>query len=161
MAGAVKLLFDAPPSGELARASVPGLVTGVVMGAERDGRPVVSWEGSSGPRAAETVWFSTPPDWPACCGVHVVLGFAGGDQTRPLILGFIDPPTFVAPSSKEPGDTKKPEVLHLESEQELILECGKAKIALRADGKVTILGGYVVSQSSGVNKIRGGSVQIN
>ena len=32
---------------------------------------------------------------------------------------------------------------------------------LRADGRVMILGGYVLSRSTGVNKIKGGSVQIN
>jgi len=43
----------------------------------------------------------------------------------------------------------------------LVLRCGKASITLTKEGKLLIEGTYVSSHSSGVNRIRGGSVQIN
>ena len=162
MAGAIKPLFDAQPAGRHEGTRIPGLATGVVMGVERDGRPVVSWEGSGGPRASEVVRFDRAPDWGACCGARVLLGFLDGDEARPVVVGLLDrPPAAEGEETSAQAAAEKPTILKIESEQELILECGKAKIALRADGRVQILGGYVVSQSTGVNKIRGGSVQIN
>jgi hypothetical protein len=42
-----------------------------------------------------------------------------------------------------------------------VLHCGKASITLTRAGKVIIRGEYVLARSSGVNRIVGGSVQIN
>jgi hypothetical protein len=47
------------------------------------------------------------------------------------------------------------------AKHELVLRCGRASITLDSDGKVTIRGTQVVSHASGVNLIRGGSVQLN
>lgn len=47
------------------------------------------------------------------------------------------------------------------AQQEIVLRCGKSSITLTRAGKIIISGEYVVSRSSGVNRIRGGSVQIN
>jgi hypothetical protein len=49
----------------------------------------------------------------------------------------------------------------LEAEQELVLRCGKSSITLTRAGKVLMRGAYLLSRSSGVNRIKGGSVQIN
>jgi hypothetical protein len=43
----------------------------------------------------------------------------------------------------------------------LVLRCGKASITLSADGKIVVRGTHVVSHSSGLNRIKGGSVQVN
>jgi phage baseplate assembly protein gpV len=45
--------------------------------------------------------------------------------------------------------------------EEIVLRCGKASITLTRAGKVLIRGAYLSSHSSGVNRIKGGSVQIN
>jgi hypothetical protein len=45
--------------------------------------------------------------------------------------------------------------------EQLVLRCGKASITLTKAGKVLIQGDYVLSRSSGVNRIKGGSVQLN
>ena len=47
------------------------------------------------------------------------------------------------------------------AEQEIVFRCGKASIILTRAGKVLIEGEYVLTRSSGVNRIKGGSVQIN
>jgi hypothetical protein len=136
---------------------VAGVVLGEITGAAADGRPLVTWGAPpAAPRAAHGVWFEREVDWARCRGLRVVLGFVDGDEARPIVLGLCE-----APPIEPPPVGAEPEVLHLRSERELVLECGKARIALRADGRITILGGYVVSRSTGVNKVQGGSVQIN
>jgi hypothetical protein len=42
-----------------------------------------------------------------------------------------------------------------------VLRCGQASVTLTKAGKVLIRGTYVSSRSSGVNRIKGGSVQLN
>jgi hypothetical protein len=49
----------------------------------------------------------------------------------------------------------------LEAFDELELRCGKASIVLRRNGRIVVRGAYVETRSSGVNRIRGGSVRIN
>jgi len=47
------------------------------------------------------------------------------------------------------------------AQEQLVLRCGKASITLTRAGKVLIEGAYVSSRSSGVNRIKGGSIQLN
>ena len=47
------------------------------------------------------------------------------------------------------------------ADEQLVLRCGKASITLTKAGKVLIEGAYVLSRSTGVNRIKGGSVQLN
>ena len=47
------------------------------------------------------------------------------------------------------------------AEEEIMLKCGKSSIQLTKAGKVIIRGAYLLNRSSGVNRIKGGSVQIN
>jgi hypothetical protein len=49
----------------------------------------------------------------------------------------------------------------LEGQEEVVLKCGEASITLTRTGKVVIRGKYLLSRSSGVNRILGGSVQVN
>jgi hypothetical protein len=53
------------------------------------------------------------------------------------------------------------ERLIVSAKDQLVLRCGKASITLTKAGKVLIQGTYLSNQSSGVNRIKGGSVQIN
>jgi hypothetical protein len=54
-----------------------------------------------------------------------------------------------------------PERLELTASREIVLRCGDASITLTRAGKIILRGAYLLSRSSGVNKIKGGSVQIN
>ena len=49
----------------------------------------------------------------------------------------------------------------IEGQEEVVLMCGESSITLTKAGKVVIRGKYLVSRSSGVNRILGGSVQVN
>jgi uncharacterized protein (DUF2345 family) len=53
------------------------------------------------------------------------------------------------------------ERLVVSARQQLVLRCGKARITLTRAGKVLVEGTYISSRSSGVNRIRGGSVHLN
>ena len=145
---------------------IPGIVVGVIAGESETGRPMVRWGGHLRAQAVTAVWMADPPKWSVCIGLRVIVGFEDGDEARPLLLALLDAPrandaVAVAPGTDEAVTSIKPKVLRIESEHELILQCGQAKLALRADGRVLILGGYVLSRSKGVNKIKGGAVQIN
>ena len=49
----------------------------------------------------------------------------------------------------------------LEGEEQVVLRCGDASITLHKNGKISIRGKYLLNRSSGVNRIMGGSVQVN
>jgi hypothetical protein len=51
--------------------------------------------------------------------------------------------------------------LVLSAYSELHLVCGESSLTLRKDGKVVINGRHVLSRAKVVNRIKGGSVQIN
>jgi hypothetical protein len=44
---------------------------------------------------------------------------------------------------------------------EIVIRCGKSSITLRRNGRIIIRGTYVETRAEGVNRIKGGSVQIN
>lgn len=51
--------------------------------------------------------------------------------------------------------------LILEGHEEIVLRCGEASITLNKSGKISIRGKYLLSRATGVNRILGGSVQVN
>lgn len=83
-----------------------------------------------------------------------------GDPAKPILVGILaEPVTNEVPESVTTVvDGKRVE---LAGQEEVTLRCGKASITLTKAGKILLRGAYVVSRSSGVNRILGGSVQIN
>lgn len=49
----------------------------------------------------------------------------------------------------------------IEGAEEIVLQCGKASLTLRRDGKIVLRGVNVVSEADQVQRIRGGTVKIN
>lgn len=139
-------------------AQLPGVFVGEIRGADEEGRALVRLRDGK-VRSARSVWMADSPDWSASTGLEVLVSFVDGDEDRPIVVGLLGEP---APTPK-PAPTKPevPEALRIESGRELVIECGRSKIALRADGRIEIRGGHLVSRSSGANKIKGGSVHIN
>jgi hypothetical protein len=89
-------------------------------------------------------------------GSDVVTAFEEGDPARPIILGVLRAPAKEGVDAKVDGET-----VVVTGKREVVLRCGKASITLTKAGKVIIEGTYVSTKSAGVNRIKGGSVQIN
>jgi hypothetical protein len=92
-----------------------------------------------------------------------VLVFDNNDLRRPIVLGLLQPPSPPEKTTKlQPVEAiLDGERVTLEANSEIVLRCGKASITLTRAGKVLITGEYLLSRSSGPNRIKGGSVQIN
>lgn len=150
--------------------SPPARIFGVVVGAlEGLGPAREIWVDFPGnPAARPLAARSTVAVSEADRGRAVALMFEEGDVTRPLLIGLIhEPPPIEAEPLAAPS---LPSDLSVEADgervvlsaaKELVLRCGKASITLTQAGKILIRGAYVLTRSSGVNRIQGGSVQIN
>jgi hypothetical protein len=66
--------------------------------------------------------------------------------------------TLVGPHISAEVDDQR---IVLTAEREIVLRCGEASVTLTRAGKVVIKGTYVLSRSSGYNKIKGAAVDIN
>ena len=94
-------------------------------------------------------------------GREAVLMFEDGDGRRPILLGLVQVPSS-PPQLPQPTELSMDgERITLTAESEVTLRCGQASITLTRAGKILIRGKYLLSRSSGVNRIKGGSVQIN
>lgn len=78
-------------------------------------------------------------------------------RSRAVILGVVSPAASPTPVEARLDGRK----VVLTGDEEVTLKCGKASITLTSSGKVLIKGEYVLTRSSGVNRIKGGAVQIN
>lgn len=116
-------------------------------------------------------------------GRQAVLMLAGGDIQAPVLLGFVHSPldTALEASSQKAaaedievferrltdveGDSTEVEVdgqrRVIEGREQVVLRCGEASITLTRAGKIILRGKHLVSRSSGVNRILGGSIQMN
>ena len=88
-----------------------------------------------------------------------IVAFDGGDPAKPLILGRIVTGDAALPARLLA--TVDGERLSFSAREQLVLECGSASITLTRSGKVLIRGEYVQSRASGINAIKGGSVELN
>jgi hypothetical protein len=142
-----------------------GVVTGILIGFKDDGQtPLVSYAGQPGSAAVAA---ATVLD---LHGAHlnrqVVLMFENGDSRHPVILGLLRTARSgqAGPPAESPGSVEVDadgERLMVTAKEQLVLRCGKASITLTKAGKILIQGAYVSNRSSGVMRIKGGSVQIN
>jgi hypothetical protein len=96
-------------------------------------------------------------------GQRVVLMFEDADPQRPIVMGVLRSaqgwPLPDAPAQVQiDADGQR---MLVSAKDELVLRCGNASITLTRAGKVLIQGSYVSSRSTGVNRVAGGSVQLN
>lgn len=108
---------------------------------------------------------TTVPVVRAQAGSMVVVACEGGNPRRPIILGVLQ-----NHPAQAPVENRSPHVvsvqadddrLTLSAEREIVLKCGEASITLTRAGKVLIEGEYILSRSTGYNKIKGAAVDIN
>ena len=100
----------------------------------------------------------------AMVGREVLVVFENGEIDKPIIVGVIEPhalqetPAPTTTGVKVQADGER----HLiEAEREIVLRCGDASITLTRAGKVIIRGNYILSRSTGYNKIKGAAIDIN
>lgn len=159
-------------------AQQPEIVLGQVVGIGDTGAPLVEWAGCPGGVAVPALTTAT------CTVDHIgrsaALLFADGDPRRPIIVGIIQQPldavvdatresaqadleTAMAddpPAAKRSAEIDE-ETMVLSADKKIVLQCGKASITLTRSGKVIIRGEYVLSRSSGANRVKGASISLN
>lgn len=155
-------------SSERTAARAPGRnnqVAGVCIGelvAIQDGLvPLVVFRGQPGTAAMParaTIALSAPD-----IGRQVVLSFIGSELDEPVVIGrLVDvgarPLDDAASNVEVDADGR---TVIVSAKDEIVLRCGKASVTLTSAGKVLIRGTYLLSRSSGVNAIKGGTVEIN
>jgi hypothetical protein len=141
---------------------IAGVRTGTLVGMTDEGRiPLVIFPGQRGSSAVTArAVLDLHGDH---IGREVVLMFEDGDPGQPIILGCL-PPSHGWLVAERPGQVEVDadgERLVVSAKEQLVLRCGRASLTLTKEGKVLIQGAYVSSRSSGVNRIKGGSVQLN
>jgi hypothetical protein len=147
---------------------ISGHLVGSIIGESVDG-PLVDYPANPhGPLLARsTVQLSTQLT-ESIVGLDVLLVFEGERSDKPIVVGVLrdratrEQALADAPADKEPlealVDGKR---VVIDASDEIVLRCGKASITLRRNGRVVIRGTYVETRAEGVNRVKGGSVQIN
>jgi hypothetical protein len=143
-------------------ATMQGVVIGELLALVNDGTtPLVRYPGQVG-EGAVAARTSVDLHGPHI-GASVVLMFEHGHPEKPIVLGVLrgrpgwpvdDKPAHV----EVDADGQR---MVVSAREQLVLRCGKASITLTKAGKVLVEGTYLSSRSTGVNRIKGGSVQLN
>lgn len=148
------------PAAKAAR--IEGGRIGRIVRVDDDGRVWVDFDGNpAGPLAARLGGAARFRDLAAAAGnaQEVLLMFESGDPGRPIVLDTVYTGASTAAGSWQVRVDGERVVI--EAGQEIVLSCGKASLTLTRAGKVIIRGAYVLSRSTGVNRLRGASVQVN
>lgn len=140
-------------------APINGVLIGTLVAVECGGGAWVCFEsqpGTAAVRARTTVELHG-----AHIGCSVALMFERGDSSKPIVMGVMQDDLAAAnPDLQLELDTDGTRSV-ITARDRLVLSCGKARITLTRSGKVLIEGTYLLSRSSGTNRIKGGSVQLN
>ena len=160
------------PKQQLAERSIAypaaGPVSGTLVGFSAHGDPWVEFHGNVLPTPASAR--SCVPLDSSHVGRGIVLFFEGGDPKLPIVMGLLQTHrTAAAPSElvHSDHDAASPhwnldgKNLDFSAQESITLRCGESSITLNRNGKIVIRGIHVVSHAAGINRIRGGSVQLN
>lgn len=156
------LLSSATRGGHGGDTGLHGVVIGELLALGDDRMtPLVRFPGQAGDSAI--AGRSSIDLQPPHIGRSVVLVFEQGDPARPIVVGVLrGAPGW--PLADKPAQVEVDadgQRLLVSAKEQLVLRCGKASITLTKAGKVLIEGAYLLSRSTGVNRIKGGSVQLN
>jgi hypothetical protein len=142
------------------RKQLPDAARGVLTGISANGEPLVDF--CANQTGAPVVAATTVGIQKADIGREAILLFEDGDPERPILVGVIQQPAAIGDETSKSVDvTVDGQRLTLSAEQEIVLRCGEASITLTRAGKVLIRGTYLLSRSSGPNRIKGGSIGLN
>lgn len=168
------------PDGDVSQSRPePGeIVIGTLVGIDNNGKALVDYPANPSGNPLEAV--STIAVTASRIQRQVAILFAEGDFSKPIIIGLIHSPLHAILENLDlggdDGTTEAPEnargaIDHvayvdndkvvIEGKKEIVLKCGDASITLTRAGKIMIRGNYLLNRSTGVNRIMGGSVQVN
>lgn len=143
-----------------------GTLRGVLAGFNEHGEALVDFPGNPAGKPIAAISLVTLRY--ELAGNHAVLTFEDSDLARPILLGIVQPPLKPGKQvllEEEGGGPMEMlvdgEAVRIHGHKEIVLRCGKASITLTRDGKILLRGTYIQSRSSGANRIKGASVQIN
>lgn len=148
-------------------------LVGWVAGATNEGLLLVDFPGNRrGPLAARTsLSLDTETRQRAVTQrQEAILLFERGNPARPLLVGLLQPPTetpltdalLTEPIPERPTEARVDgQRVVIEGRDEVVLRCGKATLTLRRDGQVILRGVNIRTDAEEVQRIRGGTVQIN
>lgn len=163
-----KNLLELISTDEKEQNRIEGVVIGELTSVSELGQVKVDFPGNPVRRvipARSTTVFSANE-----IGTEVALVFEAGNPLRPIVLGPIQQLGKSQQNIMENVTVEQPiqvdayvdgEKITLNAKNEIVLQCGKSSITLTKAGKILIRGKYILSRSSGVNRIKGGSVQLN
>jgi len=171
--------------GKLSQSIAPGeIVLGSIAAINALGQPEVNFSLNPGEHAltAITTLALTEQD----INRQVALLFNQGDLSQPIVIGLIHSPLQAmldnfeqeqkigsTPACEQNESVELAANLNIdnvnvegkkvtfEAENEMVFKCGESSITLTKAGKVMIRGKYLLNRSTGVNRILGGSVQVN
>lgn len=151
-----------PASMTVAAEPQHGAVMGQLVAFDLEDRPLIRYRHL--PWGERIVARTVVPLQRSQLGGEVVMLCERGDPHRPIIMGVVQT-AAAASTATEPKPTVGVHVdgtrHEIVAEREIVLRCGDASITLTRAGKVIIKGTYVLSRSSGYNKIKGAAVDIN
>ena len=135
---------------------------GHIASCDDDGRVQVVFPGNMLVPVPARSTLAHPLD--SCVGASVLLVFENADPLRPIVVGLLQNEIASAPSE---GVEELQDVVvdgrhvHFEGAESITLRCGKSTLQLRRDGKILIRGTHILSRSSGPNRIKGASINLN
>jgi len=141
---------------------IDNVVIGLLLSINELGQPLVAYPGN--PDETARIARSSAQLTTNDVGCEVALLFEDGDPKRPLVIGKIQQTRETTDQDQDESANIAEldgESIVLSARQNITLKCGKASITLTKAGKVVIRGTYLLNRSSGVHRIKGGSVQIN
>jgi len=161
----------------------PGeIIIGTLVSIDEQGAPQVDFLGNK--TEQPLVAMATLSITQTHIGRQVALLFANGDLHSPVIIGVIHSPlhdmleNFDQSQVLEAKQTTKDKVeletnmpvedvlidgkkITFAAREQIVFKCGESSITLTKAGKILIRGKYILNRSTGVNRIMGGSVQVN
>lgn len=140
---------------------LPEAVIGVLVAiADNGDTPLITYAGQPGTSALPAR--SVMDLHGAHIGRNVLLSFENGNGALPIVTGVLrQGGSQVMQSAGQVQVDADGERMIVSAKEQLVLQCGKASITLTSAGKILINGDYVSTQSTGVNRVKGASVQIN
>jgi hypothetical protein len=152
-ASTIPIAVEDSPSSEVV--SVAGVVTGILAGFADDGAPLLDIPSIS--VSVRIAGRSCIPLRDEDVGKQIVAVPDAANPDSPIVIGVIQP----LKGKRDVEIVADDAGIIVHATESITLQCGEASIRLGRDGTVVIRGRHVVTHAAGVNRIRGGSVELN